>query len=409
MIGITGSVGKTSTREAVRCALGNTRRVRAAVQNYNNELGLPLTVLGESAQDSSLIGWAGVLWRGWYRSWRRQKDNPDVLVLEYGADRKGDMVYLTSIARPHVAVLTSVAPAHTEFFGSLEDVAEEKSQLIRALPDDGVAVLNADDGRVRGMKVLARGAVVTAGYATDADVRVEDVQLSMHYDGSFKEGQRVSELRCLVRAGRDRAEVVLTNVLGDGHVHSMVLGIAAALQTGLSLENIARNLRAYAPMPGRLNLLPGVKQTLLLDDSYNASPAATHMALEALATIPITGETHRIAALGDMLELGAISQKSHYDVGAHVAALPIDLLVAVGEQAREVARGALEAGMPQERVFTYARAQDAGRFIQDHLKPGDAVLIKGSQGVRMEKITKELMANPLRAKELLVRQSKGWQ
>ena len=104
VIGITGSVGKTSTREAVRCALGNTRRVRAAVQNYNNELGLPLTVLGESAQDSSLIGWAGVLWRGWYRSWRRQKDNPDVLVLEYGADRKGDMVYLTSIARPHVAV-----------------------------------------------------------------------------------------------------------------------------------------------------------------------------------------------------------------------------------------------------------------------------------------------------------------
>lgn len=406
---MTGSVGKTSTREAIFCALGNARRVRAAVQNYNNELGLPLTIIGERPQGTSMFGWMGVLWRGWRRSWRRVDEFPEILVLEYGADRKGDIAYLTSIARPHVAIITAVAPAHTEFFGSIEDVAEEKCQLIRALPDDGVAILNADDGRVRAMESVARGAVVTAGYARDADIFVEDVQLSIHYDGAFEEGQRVSELRCTMRVGHDHAEVVLTNVLGDGHVHAVVLGMAAALQTGMPLQEIANNLQSYRPMPGRLCLIAGVKQTLLLDDSYNASPTAVHAALEALATIPMTGDRQRIAALGDMRELGALSEKSHRDVGAHVASLPIDLLVVVGEQARDMARGALEAGMPQEHVYAYAKVEEAGRFVQSRLQRGDAVLIKGSQGVRMEKMTKELMANPLRASELLVRQSPSWQ
>lgn len=409
MIGVTGSVGKTSAREAIFCALGRTRRVRAAEQNYNNELGLPLTIIGERPQGIALFGWMDVLWRGWWRSWRRLTEYPEILVLEYGADRKGDVAYLTSIARPHVAVITAVAPAHTEFFGSIEDVAEEKCQLIRALPDDGVAVLNADDGRVRAMESVARSAVVTAGYARDADIFVEDIQLSMHYDGAFLEGQRVSELRCILRAGNDRAEIVLTNVLGDGHVHAVALGVAAALQTGMPLREIAENLQTYQPMPGRLRLIAGVKQTLLLDDSYNASPAAVHAALEALATIPMTGDRQRIAALGDMRELGALSEKGHRDVGAHVASLPIDLLVVVGEQARDIARGALDAGMPQEHVYSYAKVEEAGRFVQSRLKRGDAVLIKGSQGVRMEKMTKELMANPLRAKELLVRQSPAWQ
>lgn len=383
--------------------------MRAAEQNYNNQLGLPLTIIGERPQGIALFGWMGVLWRGWRRSWQHGTEYPEILVLEYGADRKGDIAYLTSIARPHVAVITAVAPAHTEFFGSIEDVAEEKCQLIRALPDDGVAVLNADDGRVHAMASVARGAVVTAGYARDADVFVEDVQLSVHYDGAFLEGQRVSELRCTVRANNDRAEIVLTNVLGDGHVHAVILGVAAALQTGMPLQEIANNLQSYQPMPGRLRLIAGVKQTLLLDDSYNASPAAVHAALEALVTIQMTGDRQRIAALGDMRELGALSEKGHRDVGAHVASLPIDLLVVVGEQARNIARGALDAGMAQEHVYAYAKVEEAGRFVQSRLQRGDAVLIKGSQGVRMEKMTKELMANPLQAPELLVRQSLSWQ
>ena len=308
-----------------------------------------------------------------------------------------------------MAVVTAVAPAHTEFFGSIEDVAEEKCQLIRALPNDGVAVLNADDGRVRAMRSVVRGALVTVGYDRSADVFVEDVQLSVHYDGAFLEGQRVSELRCTLRAGDDRADIILTNVLGDGHVHAVALGAAVALQTGIALQEVAKNLQTYQPMPGRLRLVAGVKQTLLLDDSYNASPSAVHAALEALVTIPMTGDRRRIAALCDMRELGALSEKSHRDVGAHVASLPIDLLVVVGEQARDIARGALESGMPQEHVYSYAKAEEAGRFIQSRLTRGDAVLIKGSQGVRMEKITKELMANPLQAPELLVRQSPLWQ
>ena len=161
-------------------------------------------------------------------------------------------------------------------------------------------------------------------------------------------------------------------------------------------------------MPGRMKLLGGIKRTLLMDDSYNASPASVHAALEVAASIPLVGEGRRLIVLGEMLELGRYAQTAHEDVGKHIASLPIDLLVTVGEQARDISRAALEAGFPQDRVFTYSRSPEAGKFIQKQMSQGDIILIKGSQGSRMEKVTKEIMSDPSHASELLVRQTKKW-
>lgn len=406
VVAITGSVGKTSTKHAIAVALGTSRRVRATKGNYNNEFGMPLTILGEDPVGKSVTGWLGILWRGWRLSMGGQ-DYPEVLVLEYGADKRGDIAYLCQLARPYISVVTAVGVAHAEFIGTVEDVKEEKGTLVRSLAPDGIAVLNADDENVLAMRHMAKGAIVTYGFS-DADVTVNDVAVDMRHDGDIDVGEVVARLNLTIHAGNDAIPVQLQNVVGDAHVRSVLAAATVALQLGLSPQDISKNLASYVPMPGRLRLITGIKRSILIDDTYNASPMAVHAALEVLSSIPIPATSQRIAALGDMLELGRYAEQAHVDVGRHVASLPIDLLVTVGEHARDIARGALEGGMEQTQVYTYANSADAARFIQARMKRGDAVLAKGSQGARMEKVVKEVMAEPQRAEQLLVRQYGKW-
>ena len=407
VVAITGSVGKTSTRHAITTAIGSARRVRSTDGNYNNEFGVPLTIFGERSPGSSFFGWLGVLWRGWWVSMGFEKNYPEVLVMEYGADKKGDILYLTQIARPSVAVVTTVGVAHAEFIGTIEDIQEEKGTLVRAVAQDGVVVLNADDERVRGMRHMSKAPVVTYGLGT-ADVSPRAVKVETMHDGDVGTTEVIARVMFELEIDSDVASVTLTNVLGDAHLRAIVAGATAAAQLGIPLQTIAQNLSGYTPMPGRLKLIPGIKHSLLIDDSYNASPEAVHAALEVLSSISLSGGGKHIAVLGDMRELGRYSERGHVDVGAHVANLPVDLLVTVGEQARDIARGALTAGMDQAAVFTYGNAADAGKFVQKRIEKGDIVLVKGSQGARTEKVVKELMAEPLRAPELLVRQSDDW-
>jgi len=407
VIAITGSVGKTSTRHAIVAAIGSTRRVRATGENYNNEIGVPLTILGERSPGRSFFGWLAVLWRGWRCSLGGAHNYPEILVLEYGADARGDIQYLCQIAKPYIAVVTAVGVAHAEFFGTLEDVKEEKGSLIRGLAADGIAILNADDGNVADMCHLAKGSVVSYGLGL-ADITAQDIHVDMRPNGETLVGESLSRLTFLLKMGRDSVPVVMKDVIGDTHVRSVLAGAAVALQLGLSPDTIAKNVANYVPMPGRLRLLPGIKHALLIDDTYNASPEAVHAALEVLCSVPINPISQRIAAIGDMLELGRYSKQAHADVGKHVASLPIDLFVTVGEHARDAARSALEHGMAQTQVYTYANSVDAGRFLQERMKRGDVLLVKGSQGARMEKIVKELMAEPLKAPEVLVRQYGKW-
>ncbi len=408
IVGITGSVGKTSARNAIAVAIGDMKNVRVTDENYNNEFGLPLTILGEAPQGKSFFGWLGVLWRGFWVALGTDKNYPEWLVLEYGADKKGDIQYLVEIARPNISVVTAVGLAHTEFFGTVEDVLEEKGILVRALPEDGVAVLNIDDSQVFGMRHMANGNVVSFGFGNGADVTAKNIEVDTRHDGDISPGEVVARLHFDLVIGDDSIAVEMNNVLGDAHVRSILAGAAVATQMGVEISDIARNLKKYVPMPGRMRLIGGIKHSLLLDDSYNSSPEAVHAALDALGSFPITNSSKRIAVLGDMLELGRYAEQAHVEVGKHVAGQPIDLLVTVGEFSRDIARGALAGGMDQGKVFTYATSPDAGRFVQARMTKGDVVLIKGSQGVRMEKISKELMAEPLRAKELLVRQSDKW-
>lgn len=414
IIGITGSVGKTSTREAIRVVLAADRNVRSAPKNYNNEIGLPIAIIGGHAPGRSPLAWASALLRGVALGSLRSLRYPEMLILEYGADHPGDIAYLTRIAPPTIGVITAVGPAHTEFFRSMERVIAEKRRLIAALPRDGVAVLNRDHEDVYGMRDRTRARVVTYGFHTEADIRGVEYQVTNQFlplsagggAGGGREQRVPTGIAFKVIAGGSAVPVHLTGCVGRGHASAALAAAAVGTALGMHLVEIAHALATYEPPPGRMRLLGGVKRTVLIDDTYNASPLAVAVALEALAEIAHEGRT--FVLLGDMLELGPLTEHEHQHVGELIASKGITYFVTVGEAMRHAARGARAAGMPDDHVLEFRTAIDAARFVQDLLQPSDVVLVKGSQGMRMERAVVELMAEPLRAAEFLCRQDSEW-
>lgn len=280
VIGITGSAGKTSTKEAIFAALDGSYSVRATAKNYNNELGLPLSIIGGTAAGKNIFGWLGVMLRGWgYLLFPREY--PKMLILEMGADRRGDLAKLVAIAPPTVSVITSVGSAHMEYFGSLGAIAEEKETLVRVLPADGHALLNADDPRVYAMRGATRAQVSTYGFSPTADVKINSVDY-LHDPRSTA----VLGLRLKVAGPGGEIAIELPGVVGHGHARAALAGFAVAKILRVSAHDAAEGLRHYAPPPSRMRLIPGIKDTVIIDDTYNASPDAMFEALNVLKDFP---------------------------------------------------------------------------------------------------------------------------
>lgn len=402
IIGITGSVGKTSTKEAVFCVLRPHTSVRRNLKSYNNAFGIPLTIIGEESGYRSPFRWAGILLKGIRLSVMVDATYPKTLVLEMGVDRPGEMADHIALAPCAIAVITAVAAVHTEYFGTIENVLEEKAAILESLPANGTAVLNADDELVRSLASRVAGRrVVTFGFSPDADVRAEAVSYATAQPSNLPTG-----LTFRLCSGGASIAATLHGLLGRHQVASALAAAAVGLSSGMTLPAIAGALQHFEGPPGRMRLLPGIKRTMLIDDTYNASARSTLAALETLKEIP--GYGRRIACLADMAELGQYSESGHAEVGERVAELSLDLLVTVGALGREIANAARRHGMPADKVFSFDQASDAGRFLQERMQQNDCVLIKGSQSIRMERIVKEVMAEPERAADLLVRQEPSW-
>ena len=404
IVGITGSIGKTSAREAVVSILGTKFHVRGSEKNYNNELGLPLTIVGANSGGKNPILWSWVFCKA-FRLLFTKCHYPEVLALEMGADRPGDIAYLTNIAPPEVGVMTGVSAVHTEFLRDINGVLEEKRTLISVLPPSGMAILNGDDELVMSVAGKTRARVITYGFGEKNDLR------ALEFVAHYRPGEAPDHSGVLMKLVYNGSVVPakIQGVLGRQHVYAALAGASVGIAFGMNLIEIAKGLSHYKPPRGRMCLVPGIKKTMLIDDTYNASPRATLEALRALREIEIEENARRIAVIGDMKELGEYTEEGHRGVGEYVAKAGIDILVTVGELARDIARGALHTGMLAENIFEFTDREETGLFVQKELRAGDVVLLKGSQGARMEKITKELMADPLRAKELLVRQNKEWE
>ncbi len=403
IIGITGSVGKSSAKQAIGAVLQAKFEVRVSPKNYNTELGLPLAVLGLPSGGRSAWQWLSILCRGWWRSLFKIKDYPKILVLEMAADHPGDISYLINIAPPSIGVITAVGESHAENFGSVENVAREKQVLVLRLPKEGRAVLNRDDERVWAVKDKVKCPVLSFGFHESADVRALEFSMNYAFDAEGGCG-----IRFKLSAEGSTIPVFLPNVLGRQAVYAALAATAVGLVKGMNLVEIADGLRKYEPPPGRTRSIAGIKRTLLIDDSYNSSPKSAKAALEILRDIPADGERRKFAVLGDMLELGALSVAGHEEVGRKAVECGVDILVFVGERMGDAAKAAAAAGAPADRVFHFASNDEAGRFVQQRMKQGDVVLIKGSRGMHMETVVKELMADPLAAEKLLAGHHGEW-
>ncbi|MCR4280203.1 MAG: UDP-N-acetylmuramoyl-tripeptide--D-alanyl-D-alanine ligase [Candidatus Komeilibacteria bacterium] len=401
IISITGSVGKTSAKEAIYAVLNEDFTVRASEKNYNNELGVPLTIIGTYSGGRSVVSWARVIKKAFLIWWGNDVNYPRILVLEMGADHPGDIKYLQSFLPNRIGILTSIGEAHLEYFHSLEKVAEEKREVIKHLPAAGWAIINRDNDLAWQQRKHTKAQIVSYGENKDADIRAEAINLLMRGDEvglNFKVSYRETSV-----------PIFVPNIISHQHISALLAAVAVGLAYNLNLVHISQRLKQYQGAPGRTNLIKGIKNTLIIDDTYNSSPLAAKAAIELLDTLPLNEGGKRYAVLGDMLELGAATEDAHRELGFKVAEHGIDCLLSVGERSRDIARGAREAGMPDDFIFTFSDCHKAGIFLQDRMKEDDIILVKGSQGMRMEKIVKEIMAEPEKATELLVRQQSEWE
>ncbi len=406
VIGVTGSVGKTSAKEAIYAVLKEKFNTRRNIKNYNNEIGVPLTILGQESGGKSLWRWLQIFLVGFFEIFYT-KNYPKVLVLEMGADKIGDISYLTDFVKCYVGVVTGVGeiPVHVEFFQSVDQVAKEKSKLIKCLGNDGWAVLNYDDQRVRAMMHKTPAQIFTYGFDAKADLRASNFEQRL-------ENLAEAGISFKVDYQGSNVPIRLNHVYAQHQVYSILAGVATGLIFKMNLVEIVQALKNYQPPISRLQLIRGIKNTWIIDDSYNSSPSSCLGALDLLERIAsVSGgnePVRKIAALGEMLELGSFTEEAHRKIGARAAQVA-DILLAVGGKSIFMADEAKKNGLPQENVWYFASSEEAGRELQNLIREGDIILVKGSQSIRMEKIVKELMAEPERAKELLIRQEDDWQ
>lgn len=350
VVGVTGSIAKTTTKEAIATVLAERFVTLKNEGNLNNEIGLPLTLM-------------------------RLRPEHEAAVLEMGMYVGGEIRDLAAMGRPRVGVVTAVQAVHLARIGSLDAIENAKAELVEALPDGatgGVAVLNADDPRVARMARRTRARVVTYGFAADAHVTAEGVA-SKGRDG----------MRFTLRVGQRRIPVA-TPVLGRHSVHNGLAAAAVGSIAGLSLEEIAAGLAKGWSAPHRSSVVE-VGGVLIVDDSYNASPVSTIAALELLGSLP----GRHVAVLGEMLELGPQHAAGHRAVG-RVAAEKADLLVVVGEGAAAIAYAARARGLRPERIVRVPDREAALDALRPRLVAGDAVLIKASRGVELDVLVAQL-------------------
>ena len=389
VIAITGSIGKTSTKEAISHMLKKNFKVYSSPQGFNTELGISLAILQEEKSGfSSPLAWLKILKRALF-------SEPEVyqkIILEMGADQPGDIKKLIKIAPPKIGVVTNVNPVHLGKgqFKNLEAIQKEKNSLIQNMAISSMAIMNFDDPLVKAMKTSAHkvryglneGSDV---HASDVEVLTKNIKFNINYKGEtipFK-----------------------VPLLGSFQVYVLLPAIAVGLKLGMSLQDCTEALKDFKLPPSRMNPIPGVNDSTIIDSSYNASPTSMTKALELLTEV---NADRKIATLGTMNELGDMTKEAHLTLGAQVAETA-KILIAVGLEASTIKQGAIDADMQEDNIYTFFDSEEAGHFLKDFLRPGDLMLVKGSQNrVRMERLVKLVMRYPEKARNLLCRQDDAW-
>ena len=354
VLGITGSTGKTTTKDFVAAALSGAKRVVATQGNRNNELGVPLTVLAADA-------------------------STDVLVVEMGMRGPGQIASLCQIARPTLGLLTNVGASHIELLGTQEAIAEAKGELVRCLEADGHAFLNGDDEYSTQIAASAAVSVTRYGLSERCAVRAEEIELDAESRPSF-----------VLVANGERTPITLP-VPGRHNVYNALAAAAVGLHLGVSATQIAEGLAAADLTAMRMQVFSSASGVTVVNDAYNANPSSMRAAIETLAEMRTDGR--RIAVLGDMAELGSLTELAHFRIGEQVSRLGISELVTVGPRARRIAEGATAEGMAVGDVKSFETADDAAHAVLSAVGSGDIVLVKASRVMGLETIVDSIVGS----------------
>jgi UDP-N-acetylmuramoyl-tripeptide--D-alanyl-D-alanine ligase len=390
VVGVTGSVGKTGTKLAIAEVLRQKYKVLAHPGNFNSEIGLPLAIFEIDIPETLInpVAWAQIMWQIDKRL--EGKFGYDVMVLEMGADQPGDIKKFMSYIQPDIGIVTAIAPAHVEGFGSVDAIAKEKMSLAHG---SRAVLLNAEDERVMSEAQALHQPVQTYGVATGG----------VHWEGVT----RSKEFTLHGRLQLNNGEIaVKTRLVGRHNLSALAAAGAVGEELGLEPEQIRAGLESIEPVSGRMQVLEGINDSIVLDDTYNSSPRSVTAALETLAELP----GRKLVVLGSMNELGELSAREHRSVGVTVASMKPAMLVTIGMEAnRYIPAGAVEHGFARELIHTFDSPYNAGEFLRSMVKAGDVVLVKGSQnGVFAEETVAMILANPS-DRSRLVRQSSVWQ
>lgn len=431
VIAVTGSVGKTSTKDAIFAMITSKTFVRKSDKSFNSEIGVPLTILGLKNAWNNPFAWISNIVAGLHLVLFRSA-YPKCLVLEVGADHPGDIQNLTKWLKPDIAVITMVSkmPVHVEFFDSPADVLKEKLSLAKAVKVTGKLVLPANDPDVLAVRKNEAAAAdkknpkapnnaplvpcLTFGVDIAADVSATMIEIV------YKEGKAIG-MSFKLNYQDNSIPATLYGVIGTQHIFALTAGAAAALAYGADLSAIVAAIATYQPPRGRMNLLDGINGSTIIDDTYNASPDAVTQALAVLKSVapkrttPTGPDTEmevfmpvrKIAVLGDMMELGKFSADEHRKIGELVAQ-SANIFVTVGIRAKDMARAAIAKGFPESAIHGFDNSEDAASFMRFFVVAGDIVLVKGSQSPRLERVSYAILADQSRAPELLVRQEAEW-
>ena len=348
-IGVTGSVGKTTAKDMIAAVLGVKYKVLKTDGNFNNNVGMPLTIL------------------------RLNRDH-QVCVLEMGMDKPGEIDYLAGAVRPDIGVITNIGDAHIERLGSRENIFKAKCELLPHIRKDGLLILNGDDDMLPTLRGKTEMDTVFCGKGEDLD-----------YSARLLGGDGISHILCQVKTPKMDRQVKIP-ALGEHMIYPTLIAAAVAERLGLSGNEIAEGLTQFVPTRMRMNILRRAGQITILDDTYNANPQSVRAAISVLADGP---RRWKAAVLGDMLELGPFAPGLHSGVGEYLGTAGIDCLVAVGEMARYIAEGARKAGVPQ--VYYCTDKGKAKEILPQIVKPDSAILVKASRGMKLEELTEKLM------------------
>jgi UDP-N-acetylmuramoyl-tripeptide--D-alanyl-D-alanine ligase len=404
IVAVTGSVGKTSTKDAIYTAMSSAFFVRKSEKSFNSDIGIPLTILGcQNGWNDPLI-WIKNIFQGLSIILFAEK-YPEWLILEVGADRPGDIRDVSKWLKPDIVVITKFAkvPVHIEFFNSREDLINEKWFLVRALKKGGTLIINADDEDSVKMSEDFSGQIIKYGFEMGADIKAES--LDYLYDNEKKTEKEVTGIVFRINYQGDSFPMYVKGSVGLPNVYSVLASVAVGFINKINPVKINEKILEHDTPKGRMKLIKGIKKSIIIDDTYNSSPLALSSALQTLKDIKTKGK--KIAVLGDMLELGKLSSEEHYKAGKFAGEF-CDFILTVGMRSRKIGEGALDVGLNEKNIFQYDDSESAGKEFQNKIKSGDLILVKGSQSMRMEKFVLEIMAEPEKAEELLVRQEEEW-